>query len=336
MTSVLASSTATRRVARLAPRVLVLALALGSSACVDPQTLGTLRGVITAPVMLQDAAIQDLAARSAQYAKTWAAALTVLSLFWLHFRLRQGDHDALVSFIIHTTLGYALLVPTLREPLYWPRAAAQVGQDVADLYPVTDWIVYGGATPSRPVLGIGDFARVGWEAVRALRERVSEGGDRREPGVLEAEALSLFLGTPWGALLVTLATVGSYLSALALQVIQATLLTILAVLFPVMAPLVLTPWTRGLFWGYLRWVMAVILWGAMFRIIDAVMLAVQLRTLTEPITAALRGDAATLAQVLPNFLAAGVVVNLAFFGLQFAAPGLAFGIVHGTAQRSIR
>ena len=44
----------------------------------------------------------------------------------------------------------------------------------------------------------------------------------------------------------------------------------------------------------------------------------------------------TLAQVIPNSLATGFVIHLAFFALQFMVPGLAHAIVHGVAQRSIR
>lgn len=321
---------------RVLPLMAVVGCALLSSACVDPQTLGSLRGVVTATALLQDGAVADLARRSAQYAKSWAAAATVIALLWLHLRLRQGDREVLVPFILHLTLGYALLAPTFADALYWPRAAVKLGQDVADLYPVTDWVVYGGATPTTPTTGLPSFAAAGWGGVSALRTRVAEGGDRRDPGFLEAEALAQFLGTPPGALLVVLATVGSYISALALQVMQATTLAVLAVLFPILTPLVILPWTRSVFWGYLRWVAAVLLWGAMFRILDAVMLAVQLRTLTEPLAAAAHADAWTLAQLIPNFLAAGLVVHLAFFGLQFAAPGLAYAIVNGVAQRSLR
>ncbi len=321
---------------RLAPLALVAGLALASSACIEPQTLGTLRGVVTAKSLLDDAAVRDLATRSAVYARSWAAAATILALLWLHLRLRSADRDVLVPFVLHTTLAYALLAPTFTDALYWPRAAVRVGQDVADLYPVTDWLVYGGATPTRPTLGLPGLAQAGWQAVDALRGKVAEGGDRRDPQFLQAEALAQFLGTPPGALLVLLATVGSYISALALQVVQAANLAILAVLFPLVTPLLLLPWTRGLFWAYLRWFVALLLWGAMFRIIDAVMLAVQLRSLTEPLAAAASADAWALAQLLPNALAAGVVIHLAFFGLQFAAPGLAYAIVHGVAQRTLR
>lgn len=316
--------------------VLVLLLALSSSACIEPQTLGTLRGVITASSLLQDDGVRDLAARSATHAKSWTAAATVVALFWLHFRLRQGDREALVSFVLYTTLAYTLLAPTFSDALYWPRAAVKVGQDVADLYPVTDWLAFRGGTPATPTLGLPGFAHAGWQGVALLRDRVAAGGDRREAHFLEAEALSEFLGSPVGALLILLATTGSYLSALALQILQATTLAILSVLFPVVTPLVILPWTRGLFLGYVRWVATLLLWGAMFRIIDAVMLAVQLRSLVEPMLAAASGDAWTIAQLVPNFLAAGVVVHLAFFALQFAAPALAYGIVHGVAQRSLR
>ncbi len=324
------------RMSRLLLSAVVVVLALGSSACVDPQTLGTLRGVITARSLLDDPGVRDLAARSAMYARSWAAAATVVALLWLHLRLRAGDREVLVPFVLYLTLACTLLAPTFGDALYWPRAAVKVGQDVTDLYPVTDWVVYGGATPTTPTTGLPSFARTGWASVSALRARVTDGGDRRDAQFLEAEALAVFLGSPPGALLVVLATVGSYISALALQVMQATSIAILAVLFPVMAPLVILPWTRGLFWGYARWFTALLLWGAMFRIVDAVMLAVQLRSLTEPLNAAMHADAWTLAQLLPNFLVVGAVVHLAFFGLQFMVPGLAYGIVHGVAQRSLR
>jgi len=63
---------------------------------------------------------------------------------------------------------------------------------------------------------------------------------------------------------------------------------------------------------------------------------VQVRSLVDPLKAAIDADGWTLAQLIPNFLAAGVVVHLALFGLQFAAPAIAYGIVHGVAQRSLR
>jgi hypothetical protein len=260
-----------------------------------------------------------------------------VALFWLHFRLRAGDHEALGSFALHTTLAYALLAPTLSDALYWPRAATNVGQAIAELYPVTDWIDYGGTTSTRPNFGLTGFARTGWDATHALRTRVATGGDRSDARFLEAEAIAQLVSTPLGALFVLLATTGSYLSALVLQVTQATTLAVLAVLFPIMVPLLILPWTRALFLGYMRWVAAVLLWGATFRILDAVMLAVQLRSLIQPLRDALAADNAwVVAQILPNFLTAGIVVHLAFFALQFAAPAVAYGIVHGTAQRSLR
>ncbi len=317
--------------------VVVIAAALGSSACIEPQTLGTLRGAITPQSMLADDGVRDLAARSALHARTWAAAVTIVALFWLHFRLRAGDHEALGSFALHTTLAYALLAPTLSDALYWPRAAANVGQAVAELYPITDWIDYGGTTSTRPNFGLTGFARAGWEGTQALRARVATGGDRSDVRFLEAEAIAQLVSTPLGALFVLLATTGSYISALALQITQATTLAVLAVLFPIMVPLLILPWTRPLFFGYVRWVAAVLLWGATFRILDAVMLAVQLRSLIQPLRDAVAADDAwAVAQIIPNFLAAGVIVHLAFFALQFAAPAVAFGIVHGTAQRSLR
>jgi len=161
--------------------------------------------------------------------------------------------------VLHTTLAYTLLAPTLSDALYWPRAAVNVGQALANLYPITDWPAYGGN--AGPSVGLPGFARTGWEAVATLRERVAAGGDRRDERFLEAEALSQFVATPFGALVVLLATTGSYLSALGLQVIQATTLAVLAVLFPIMLPLVILPWTRGLFWGYVRWVAMVLLWA---------------------------------------------------------------------------
>lgn len=315
----------------------VIAAALASSACIEPQTLGTLRGVITPTTLLADDGIRDLALHSATYAKSWAAAATLVALLWLHFRLRAGDHDALASFAIHTTLAYALLAPTLSDALYWPRAAANVGQALAELYPVTDWLGYGGATPTEPRFGLSTFARTGWDGMSALRQRVALGGDRSDLRFLEAEAVAQFVSTPLGALLVALATTGSYLSALALQITQATTLAVLAVLFPVMVPLLIVPWTRALFWGYARWLATLLLWGATFRILDAVMLAVQLRSLIQPLHDAIAADDAwTIAQIIPNFLAAGIVVHVAFFALQFAAPAVAYGIVHGAAQRSLR
>lgn len=329
---------APRRRFPLVPLAVVLFAALGSLACIEPQTLGTLRGVITPTVLLDDPTIADFATRSATYAKRWAAAAVIVALLWLYFRLRNGDHDALVSFVLHTTLAFALLGPTLRDALFWPRAAVQVGQAVANLYPVTDWLSYGGGVPPRePSFGLPGMAFAGWEGVSALRARVAVGGDRRDERFLEAEALSHFLATPFGALLVLLGTTGSYLSALALQVMQATTLAVLGVLFPLMVPLLILPWTRGLFWGYARWVATVLLWGALFRILDAVTLAVQVRSLIEPLKAAISAsDGWALAQLLPNFLVAGLVVHLALFALQFAAPALAYGIVHGAAQRSLR
>ena len=121
------------------------------------------------------------------------------------------------------------------------------------------------------------------------------------------------------------------------QIIQAASLAVLAVVFPIMIPLLILPWTRGLFWGYARWVAMVLLWGASFRILDAVAVAVHVNWLIEPMRAAIAADSGwTIAQILPNYYAAGAVVHLALFGMQFAAPGLAYGIVHGVAQRSLR
>lgn len=316
----------------------VTLLALGSSACIDVQTLGTMRGVITPLRLLQDERIKALAATTAEYSLTWIAAATVLALFWLHFKLRQGERGAVLPVILYTTLAYTIAVPTKRDALYWPRAAVQVGDDLANLYPVTDWIGYGGTTGGLPDVGIRGVTKLTWAAIRQLRYRVTMlGGDRRDPQYLESEAVTQWVSSPGGALLVALATTGSYISALALQIIQSTLLALLGVLLPLVTPFVLFPGTRHIFWGYVRWFAALLLWGALFRIVEQVMLSVHLSVLTEPLRAAVEADSTwALAQVIPNSLAAGLVVHLAFFGLQFMVPALAYSVVNGVAQRTLR
>lgn len=320
-----------RRQAKLA---VVSALALSSSACIDVQTLGTMRGVITPLRLLQDERIKALAATTAQYSLTWIAAATVLALFWLHFKLRQGERGVILPVILYTTLAYTIAVPTKRDALYWPRAAVQVGDELANLYPLTDWIDYGGTSDN----GVRGVTKLTWSAISRLRYRITTlGGDRRDPQYLESEAITQWVSSPMGAFLVALATTGSYISALALQIIQSTLLALLGVLLPLVTPFVLFPGTRHIFWGYARWFAALLLWGALFRIVEQVMLLVHLSALTEPLRAAVEADTTwALAQVIPNSLAAGVVIHLAFFGLQFMVPALAYSVVNGVAQRTLR
>lgn len=311
--------------------------ALSSSACIDVQTLGTMRGIITPLRLLQDERIRTLASTTAQYSLTWIAAATVVALFWLHFKLRQGERGAILPVVLYMTLAYTIAVPTKRDALYWPRAAVQVGDDLANLYPVTDWIAYGGAS-SADSSGVRSVTKLTWAAIEQLRYRVATlGGDRRDPKYLESEAVTQWVSSPMGALLVALATAGSYISALALQIIQSTLLALLGVLLPLVTPFVLFPGTRHIFWGYVRWFAALLLWGALFRIVEQVMLSVQLTALTEPLRAAVEADSTwALAQIIPNSLAAGLVVHLAFFGLQFMVPALAYSVVNGVAQRTLR
>jgi hypothetical protein len=104
-----------------------------------------------------------------------------------------------------------------------------------------------------------------------------------------------------------------------------------------MVPLAVLPWTRSVFWGYCRWFFALLLWAPLFRVVDALMLALHVQVLTAPLEAALAADSTwTIAQLIPNSLASGFVIHLAFFALQFMVPGLAHAIVHGMAQRSLR
>ena len=311
-------------------------LALSSSACIDVQTLGTMRGVITPLRLLQDDRIKTLAATTAQYSLTWIAAATVVALFWLHFKLRQGERGAVLPVILYTTLAYTIAVPTKRDPLYWPRAAVQVGDDLANLYPMTDWISYGGTAGGLP--DVRGFTKLTWAAIQQLRYRVTTlGGDRRDPQYLESEAITQWVSSPMGSFLVALATTGSYISALALQIIQSTLLALLGVLLPLVTPFVMFPGTRHIFWGYVRWFAALLLWGALFRIVEQVMLSVHISALTEPLRAAVEADSTwALAQVIPNSLAAGLVIHVAFFGLQFMVPALAYSVVNGVAQRTLR
>lgn len=322
---------------RAVPRVLVISAALVSSACIEPQTFGTLKGVVNAHTLLQDPMVESLARNSARYMPAWVGAATVVALLALYLRLKNGDSSMLGPSLFAAFLAYTLAVPTQRDALFWPRRAVAVADRVANLYPVTDWLSYG-QTGSLPDASPGAFARLVWRAVGLLRARLEQlGGDRAEVEYVEAEAIGNFLATPVGALLITLATVGAYISSLALQVIQALLVALLAILLPVMIPLAVMPWTRSVFWGYLRWFFALLLWAPMFRIVDALLLAVHVQVLTAPLRAAIDADSTwTLAQVLPNSLAAGVVVHLAFFALQFMVPGLAHAIVHGVAQRGIR
>lgn len=322
---------------RHAPLLLVLAAALVSGACIEPQTFGTLKGVVNARTLLDDPAVMSLAERSARYMPAWVGAATVIALLALYLRLKNGDSSILAPTLAALGLAYTLSVPTQRDALFWPRHATAVADRVAHLYPLTDWLSYGqgGALPDGSP---GAFARLVWRAVGLLRARLERlGGDRAAAEYVEAEALGHFLGTPVGALLITLATVGAYISSLAFQIIQAMLVSLLAILLPVLVPLAAMPWTRSVFWGYLRWFLALLLWAPLFRIVDALLLAVHVQVLTAPLRAAIDADSTwTLAQVLPNSLAAGFVVHVAFFALQFMVPGLAHAIVHGVAQRGLR
>ncbi len=323
------------RLGRAVPLALVGLSALVSSACIEPQSLGTLKGVVTARRLLDDPTVIDLANTSARYLPAWVGAATVIALLALYLRLRDGDNSTLTPTLAATALAYVIAVPTQRDALYWPRHAVALSDDLANLYPITDWLSYGQtAPPGSP----GDFAKLLWTGVTVLRERVETlGGDRSEQEYVASVAIAHFVATPWGALLVVLASMGSYLSSIALQVMQATLVALLAILLPVAVPCALLPWTRNVFWGYLRWFAALLLWAPLFRIVDALMLALHVQALTTPLEAALAADSTwTLAQVIPNSIAAGFVIHLAFFALQFMVPGLAHAIVHGTAQRNVR
>lgn len=201
---------------------------------------------------------------------------------------------------------------------------------------MTDWISYGGTAGGLP--DVRSFTKLTWEVIQQLRYRVTAlGGDRRDPQYLESEAITQWVSSPMGSFLVALATTGSYISALALQIIQSTLLALLGVLLPLVTPFVMFPGTRHIFWGYVRWFAALLLWGALFRIVEQVMLSVHLSALTEPLRAAVEADSTwALAQVIPNSLAAGLVIHVAFFGLQFMVPALAYSVVNGVAQRTLR
>lgn len=325
------------RLRRAAALAVIMTAALASSACIEPQTFGTLKGVVNARSLLQEPMVETLAQASARYMPAWIGAATVVALLALYLRLKNGDSSMLAPSLTAFVLAYTLAVPTQRDALFWPRQAVRLADRVANLYPVTDWLNYGQTGPL-PDASPGGFARLVWRAAGTLRERLEQlGGDRTSVEYSEAEAVGTFLATPIGALLITLATAGSYISSLALQIIQAMLVALLSVLLPVMIPFAVMPWTRGVFWGFLRWYFALLLWAPMFRIVDALLLAVHVQVLTAPLRAALDADSTwTLAQVLPNSLAAGLVVHLAFFALQFMVPGVAHAIVHGVAQRSIR
>lgn len=325
------------RLRRAASRLLVVAAALVSSACIEPQTFGTLKGVVNARTMLQDPLVESLARRSAQYMPAWVGAATVVALLALYLRLKNGDSSMLAPSLFALFLAYTLAVPTQRDALFWPRRAVAVADRVAALYPLTDWLGYGQSGPL-PDASPGGFARLVWRAVARLRATLEYAATGRgSVEYSEAEAVALFLSTPLGSLLITLATTGAYISSLALQLIQAMLVALLAILLPVMVPLAVMPWTRSVFWGYLRWFFALLLWAPMFRIVDGLLLAVHVQVLTAPLRAAVDADSPwTLAQVLPNSIAAGFVVHLAFFALQFMVPGLAHAVVHGVAQRGIR
>ena len=323
------------RVRRAGPLLGVLAAALVSSACIEPQTLGTLKGVVNARQLLDDPNILELASASARYLPAWVGAATVIALLALYLKLKNGDNSTLSASLAALVLTYTLAVPTQGDPLFWPRHAVTVADRLANLYPVTDWLSYGQTSPPGSP---GQFAKLMWQGVSTLRWRTETlGGDRSEHDYVASVAITQWVSTPWGALLVLLATVGSYISSIALQLIQATLIALLAILLPVILPFAVLPWTRNVFWGYCRWFFALLLWGPMFRIVDALMLALHVQVLTAPLEAAIAADSTwTLAQVIPNSLAAGFVIHLAFFALQFMVPGLAHAIVHGVAQRSIR
>jgi hypothetical protein len=315
--------------------LVVLSAALVSSACIEPQTLGTLKGVVNARSLLDDPGVISLAGTSARYLPAWVGSATVIALLALFLRLKNGDNSTLAPTIAATLLAYTIAVPTQRDALFWPRHAVAVADNLANLYPVTDWLSYGRtAPPGSP----GDFAKLLWTGVSVLRDRVERlGGDRSQQDYLAAEAIAQFSATPVGALLITLASAGAYVSSIALQLIQATLVALLAILLPVVVPFLVLPWTRSVFWGYLRWFIALLLWAPLFRIVDSLMLALHLQVLTAPLREALAADSTwTLAQVIPNSIAAGFVIHLAFFALQFMVPGLAHAIVHGVAQRSLR
>ncbi len=309
--------------------------ALASSACIEPQTLGTLKGVASARTLLDDPGVVALATVSARYLPAWVGAATVVALLHLYLRLKNGDNSTLSPFVVATLLAYTLAVPTQRDALFWPRQAVALSDRLANLYPITDWLSYGQTAPPGTTV---EFTELLWSGVTTLRTRVeSLGGDRSEREYVAAEAIAHFVATPWGALLVVLATMGSYISSLALQLIQATLVALLAILLPLAVPLAVLPFTRNVFWGYLRWFCALLLWAPMFRIVDALMLCLHVQVLTAPLEAALAADSTwTLAQVVPNSIAAGFVIHVAFFALQFMVPGLAHAIVHGVAQRSLR
>jgi hypothetical protein len=320
---------------RLAPRLTVVVAALTSSTCIEPQTLGTLKGVVNARMLLDAPTVIDLAAASARYLPAWVGAATVVALLALYLKLKNGDNSTLSASLAALVLAYTLAVPTQRDPLFWPRHAVTIADRLANLYPITDWLGYGQTSPPG---SLGQLTKLTWQGVATLRGRTQElGGDRGEHEYVASVAIAHFVATPWGALLVLLATVGSYISAIALQLIQATLVALLAILLPAMVPLAVLPWTRNVFWGYCRWFFALLLWAPLFRVVDALMLALHVQVLTVPLETALAADSTwTIAQLIPNSLAAGFVIHLAFFALQFMVPGLAHAIVHGVAQRSLR
>ena len=303
-----------------------MVLATTSTGCVSARSLGQLR-VLKASDLLTAPGILEAIHKAQAVGGTLAGVLTVVLAFVCALQVWRGQPQEALESYVKGVIGCAFVLATWSSPIGVDTLTRELGEYLGQLFAAGDTLTIWGR-----------FFHFGEQVARSvglLQETVGQdgglttGAGAADPQGWFAQAVAYWFTHYFGSYLLVIDTLAAYLMKIVLQSVGAWLLTLYTIVGPIMAPALVLPSTRRLFWGWWRAYASLALWPMMFALCERVMLALPDGMFRMVQTS---GGAGGLAEAATSGMLSLFLVNLLFFFVYLSVPTVSYLLVSASGR----
>jgi len=312
-------------------RILTLLLALPCVGCLTPRAMGQIKGAIRAEDLLQAPQILAAIETGRELGAALAGTLTlVFALYSGFYALHGGSGErhglgALVRSFLYGTLACAYVLATANHPrLGLDQWAREFGTALGDAFKPS------GDPFAEFTQGVALLAT----RITELEREVGSAGpaDPMDPSWTAAAAAgSWYLSVP-GVLLMVVNGTAAWVMSLVLQSVHAWLVTLYTMLVPVLAPSLILPLTRRIFYGWLKAYLSLCLWPMMFGLCERVVGAVKWGLMFSLLDATAVGNPLDKATAVESATVSLLIINIVFFFVYLSVPVASYMIVNAAGR----
>jgi hypothetical protein len=303
----------------------VVAIALGTTGCISPQTLGRLDGVRFEQV-LDRPEITELVGKGIQVGQTILGALVIILALSCAWRAWEGKHwTELAKEWILWAAGVAYLIGSTSSNTFGPvRWIFEAGQYLGQLFEPQ-----GGYWAANRDVAVGKMTAF-LLSVQAPAATPADAAGQATAAVLDGFAQ---VTLNWGSVFfILLNGILLYIVKLVMQASYVFLLVFFWTLTPLVLPMAVIPHTRGIFIAWLKSYVSVALWPMFLAIVERIVVAIPWSAWMGVDGLLGGGDPLAGVTAWGQGQLILLVLNFAFLAVYLSIPIISNRIVTGVAQ----